>query len=137
MSEENVGVARSAYAALNEAYRSGEFAGSLDAFSHPDIVLRTSGMFPETGEYRGREGVRSFTTNQAEAFEEMWIEPLEFIEAGERVVVPVRFGGKTRHTGIPAEFSVVHVLTIHEGKVRGIEMFRTKPEALEAAGLSE
>jgi ketosteroid isomerase-like protein len=67
----------------------------------------------------------------------MWIEPLEFIEVGDRLVVPYRFGGRARHTGIEVEFSFVHVLHLPDGKVVRCDVFKTKGEALEAAGLSE
>jgi ketosteroid isomerase-like protein len=82
----------------------------------PDIVFRTAETFVESGEWRGYEGVLQFTSDQMEAFERMWIEPEEFIDAGAALVVPVRFGGRARHTGIEVEFSYVHVITIQNGK---------------------
>jgi hypothetical protein len=42
-------------------------------------------MFPESGEYHGFDGLRRFTENQAEAFEEISVEPTEFIDAGQHV----------------------------------------------------
>ena len=94
-------------------------------------------MFPETGEYHGYAGLREFTTNQAEAFEQMWVQPAEFIDAEDRVVVPLRFGGKARHTGIEAAFSVVHVWTIRDRRVSRLDMYRGREEALQAVGLEE
>jgi ketosteroid isomerase-like protein len=135
MSRENVAVAREGYQALNEAYRTGDFLTAIEKACHPDVVLKTSGMFPETGEYHGHEGMREFTANQAEAFEEMSIQPEEFIDAGDKVVVPVRFGGKARHSGIQAEFSVVHVWTLRDGKALRLDMYQNRDEALEAAGM--
>jgi uncharacterized protein len=140
MSQENVEMVRGLwepFKGVDEAYKTGEFTPAIEAACHPDIVLRTSGMFPETGEYRGHEGVREFTANRAEAFEEISVQPEEFIDAGDRVVVPVRFGGKARHTGMTAEFSVVHVWTIHQGKATDLDIYRSRAEALEAAGLRE
>src|SRR3989440_1843019 len=57
------------------------------------------GMFPETGEYHGYAGLREFTSNQAEAFEQMSVQPAEFVDAGDQIVVPVRFGGTARAEG--------------------------------------
>src|SRR5436309_2420282 len=106
---ESLDLVRSIYAALNEAYRTGEYAtADLATYAHPDVVLRPSGMFPESGDYHGYDALRQFSENQAQAFESMGVEPSEFIEAGDRVVVPIRFGGKARHTGIEAMFEVVH-----------------------------
>jgi len=94
-------------------------------------------MFPESGDYEGYEGLRAFTMNQAEALEEMWVAPAEFIDAGNRVVVPVRFGGKARHTGIEATFSVIHVWTMRGGRVSRIDMHRSRADALKAVGRDE
>jgi ketosteroid isomerase-like protein len=139
MSQENVAVVERSLAALNDAYRTGAYTDPqlFEAFCHPDVTLRTSGMFPESGEYHGFDGLRRFTQNQAEAFEEMSVKPVEFIDAGEHVVVPIRFGGTARHTGIDATFSVTHVWTVRDGKVARIDFYTTRAEALEAVGLEE
>ena len=56
MSQENVELVKRCYEALNEAYWSGEYGGWIEGFAHPDVRLRTSGMFPESGEYCGYQG---------------------------------------------------------------------------------
>jgi ketosteroid isomerase-like protein len=139
MSQENVALTKRAYEVLNDAYRTGDYTGRqpFETFCHPEVTLRTSGMFPESGEYHGFDGLRRFTQNQAEAFEQMSVEPIEFIDAGEHVVVPIRFGGTTRHTGISASFSVTHVWTVRDGKAARIEFFADRAEALGAVGVSE
>jgi uncharacterized protein len=141
MSQEIVDAARRGYSILNAAYESGDVNDLRPLFEEtwdPDIVLTTSGkLMPESGEWRGHEGVLRFTEAQMEAFTQMWVEPQEYIEAGDRLVVPVRFGGQARHTGIEVEFSVVHVFTIRNGNAIRLDMFVTKEEALEAVGLSE
>lgn len=37
-----------------------------------------------------------------EGFKQMWMKPDDLIDAGDRVVVPRRLGGRARHTGIEA-----------------------------------
>lgn len=86
---------------------------------------------------RGREGMLQFLRTQAEAFDLFQVEPLEFIDAGDRVVVPVRFGGRARHTGLEIDFSVVHVLTLRAKMLLRIDIYGTRAEALEAVGLRE
>ena len=137
MSQENVELVKRCYEALNEAYRSGQYGGWIEGFAHPDVRLRTSGMFPESGEYCGYQEVRRFAENQAEAFEEMFVRPLELIDAGARVVVPISLGGKARHTGISATFTVAHAWAIRDGKVAAIDMYQQRSEALQAVGLEE
>ena len=132
VSEENLEIVREAYAALARALESGDLAEPMGRWWDPDCVLKPSGLFPESAEARGHEGVRQFLETQLDAFEEMRVEPLEFIDAGERVVVPVSFGGRARHSGLEIEFSIVHVLTVRHERLLRLDMFRTKAQALEA-----
>ncbi len=133
-------MARRGIAEINEIYKTGEFSRSLPRIRKvcdPDFVLRPSGMFPEHQEMRGPEGFLKFMRGQAEAFERMWIEAEEFLDAGDRVVIPIRFGGRARHAGLDVEFQVTHLCTYREGKLLRDEIYPTKAEALEAAGLRE
>lgn len=121
---------------MNEMLRRGEVElPAIEAMWTGDCVLKPSGLLPESAEMYGHEGIARFISNQMEAFEQLQVEPLEFLDAGERVVVPIRFGGKARHTGMEVAFVVVHVATLRNGKVARLKMFRDKAEALEAVGL--
>ena len=51
--------------------------------------------------------------------------------------MPVRFGGRARHTGIEVEFSYVHVITIQNGRTVRVDVYESKAQALEAVGLRE
>ncbi len=135
--ETTVDVARAAYRDLADALRSGDGADTVERWCDPEIVLKPSGLFPDSSEMRGREGMLQFLRTQAEAFDLFQVEPLEFINAGDRVVVPVRFGGRARHTGLEIDFSVVHVLTLRDRTLLRIDIYGTKLEALEAVGLPE
>ena len=46
----------------------------------------------------------AFIGNQMEAFSEGWLEATEFIDYGDYLVVAYRFGGRARHTGLPAHW---------------------------------
>jgi ketosteroid isomerase-like protein len=155
MSEANVEIVRRLYAdgndeyygkieALHEALENGDFGEFMpyaEKTIHQDAVLVSpaNSAWPEGGtrEWRGREGILRFLAQQAEAFEAMSAETEEFIDAGDKVVVPVVFGGRTRTIGLEARFSVVHVLTIRDGKMARMDMYATRAEALEAVGLTE
>ena len=127
--------------ALHEAYESGnfsEFLAATEEMLHPDFVLRPpeDSPFPEAGTGgQGREGFLRFVAGQAEGFDAMSLEPQEFIDAGDRVVVPLQFGGRARHTGLEIKFAVVHVVTIRDGKLARLDIYMSRAEALEAAGL--
>jgi uncharacterized protein len=138
MSQENVEFVRGGYVLLNQMLASGEVdISTVEKSFTPDCVLKPAGVFPESAEMRGHEGMARYMTTQMEAFEELQVEPLEFVDAGDRVMVPIQLGGKARHTGIEIDFAVVHVWTVRDGKIARLEMFRGRAEALEAAGLSE
>jgi ketosteroid isomerase-like protein len=142
MSQHDVENARRSYATLNEAYRAGDpslFQPILEAYRDPDAVFEPAGILPDSRPrpHRGWDGVLHFIGNQMEAFSEGWVEADEFIDRGDYLVVPYRFGGQARHTGLPVEFSFVHLMTLRDGKVTRCEVHRTVAEALGAAGLSE
>jgi len=141
MSQKNVEIVRRALAALNEAYKTGNLLPVAEEFCDPEIIFNNEALttgYPEIGEWHGYEGMLQFAVGQAEAFEQMWIKPAEFIDAGdEKVLVALRLGGKARHTGIEVELSVLYVVTLRDGKVLCIGVFSERERALEAAGLSE
>jgi ketosteroid isomerase-like protein len=138
MSQENIELARRGYEALNEAYRRRDvdyLRPVVEELWHPEIVATDRvGRFPETGEWHGREAVLGFVLNQTEAFDQMWLEPEEFIDAGDHLIVAVRFGGRARHTELPVEFTAVHLWTMQDGKAVRFDFYDSTQDALEAAG---
>jgi ketosteroid isomerase-like protein len=135
MSEENVELARKAIDALNR--------GDLDAwlaFLSPDVVWEALPGVPGLGElYRGRAEVRD------------WIEQLfELAEGGihteieqltdlgdDRVFLAIVLTARGRGSGVPFEMPNWEVIWFAEGLVTRRQIFWTRDEALEAAGLSE
>src|SRR6266511_5005717 len=126
MSRENVESAKRGYKILNDALRSGDSEAlrrSVEERFDPEVVLEPAGAFPESEEVHGHDGALRFLATQMEAFEAMWFQPQGFIDAGDRVVVPVQIGGRARHTGIDLEFERVHVWRYRGGKVVRLEMY--------------
>ena len=153
MSRENVEIVRRFYEVAAAAYAGIEAVQeahekeirrvlpAAEAILTSDVVVRApeDSNFPDTGtgEWHGHEGFMQFAAGQTEGFREMSIAPQEFIDAGDKVMVPMQFGGRARHTGIEVRFAFVHVLTIRDGKVARLDVYVNKAQALEAAGLSE
>lgn len=137
MSDLDIETFRRGYEAMNAAYRAGdvnEFRPVLEENFAPDVVLQPGGVMPDSEQrpHRGYEGFLSFIANQMEAFSDMWIRPEEFIQVGERLVVPYSMGGHARHTGIEVELAFTHVFTIRNEKVVRLDVFESKAVALEA-----
>jgi ketosteroid isomerase-like protein len=140
MSQENVEIAKRGYAAVNHAYKTGDLTGLKQHFEEnltPDFVMRTGGSWPEPGEWHGAEGLLQFTANQMDALSDMRIEAEDFVDAGDVLVVPLRLGGRAKHTGIEVELPAAHVWTVRAGKAARLETYADKAAALEAVGLSE
>jgi ketosteroid isomerase-like protein len=138
MSQENVDRAKRAYAAINDAYATGEFRQMVAEFFDRDLVMKPAGLMPEgPREVRGYDELVAFNERQAEAFEELSITPERFIDAGDRVVVPIKLGGRARYSGLAVEFSFVHVGTYREGRVVRLDVYANLDEALDAVGPEE
>jgi ketosteroid isomerase-like protein len=135
VSEENIALARRYYAALNEAYETGEIASLIQAVCDPEITVKPSGLLPETSEVHGRAETIMFITAQQQAFERLSVRPEEFIDAGEAVVVPIRLVGRARHTGIDVDLPFFQVASFRGERLLRMEIYTDKAEALRAAGL--
>lgn len=131
MSQENVELVRTGYAAINRAYTTGDwqpFIRHFEATCHPEIVLKPSGILPESAEMRGREGFLQFAISQTTR---CGSNRRSSSMPGTGLWCRSALAGR-RHTGLDIEFSVVHVWTVRDGKAERLDMYRTKAEALEA-----
>jgi ketosteroid isomerase-like protein len=108
-----------------------------ERFWSPEIELRWSRSAPEARVYRGREGLIQAFREWQEAFSEFYIEPLDFIEQEDRVIVPNRQWGTGSTSGIPVEMEFTWVYETRDNQIARVDEYDTLEEALEAAGLSE
>jgi ketosteroid isomerase-like protein len=131
MSQENVEVVRSAY----EAFARGDFETALELF-HPDIEWHDPDR-PGGGTYHGHEGLIRNLEEWLEGWEEFRLEPEEFLEAGDQVVVLVRQSGRGKGSGVEIEAPLAQTYRVHEGKVVWARTYASREEALKAAGMSE
>ena len=87
--------------------------------------------------YHGHEGLRSWSRQWYEAWEDVEHHCDELIEAGEHVISIVTNRGRGRASGAEVETHQAAVWTIRERKIIRAVWFPTRAEALEAAGLPE
>src|SRR4051794_20196705 len=110
MSQSGVEIAARGYELLNQGYRSGDLEGfrrHAHETAGPDFVFVPAGLLPDsTGSWAGPDGFLQFVEQQMLPFEDgsMRLEPLEYIDSGDRVIVPFRLGGRAKHTGIDIAF---------------------------------
>jgi ketosteroid isomerase-like protein len=134
MSQEAVESMRRSYEAMNRALASGEDLLPLMEGVDPEIVVEMGVL---EGTFHGREGFTRFLEGQVALFEDLRCDPKEFIDAGDRIVVPMCLSGKARSTGLVFEYHAIHVWTLRQGRAIGLRLYEDKAKALEAAGLRE
>jgi uncharacterized protein len=112
MAIDNVEIVRRGYRAFEE--------GGVEAilpFLDPDIEWHMSAAFTDTPRvYRGHDGVREVFRFFNEWIDDLGADPHEFIEAGDRVIVPVRMHGRLKETGEPVSYELVQVWLGRNGK---------------------
>ena len=136
MSQENLDVVRRAFDLLE---RDGPAALDeiLLELCHPDVEVRSVGRLPDRASTaRGRAAVKAWFTDLFATLETR-LEVEEYIDAGESVVVVFRQVSRGRASGaeLTSRFAFVYVL--RNGRLVYMEGYRTREEALEAAGLPE
>jgi ketosteroid isomerase-like protein len=131
MSEENVEIVRRLYGLWPDRVLAAE------EVLHPDVVIDVSRNVLTPALYHGFDGFQRFLERVEELWETLQVEPEEFIDAGDNVVAAVRMSGMRRGTKMKAETQAFTIWTFREGKVLRYTSYRTKRQALEAAGLSE
>ncbi|HEY3192472.1 MAG TPA: nuclear transport factor 2 family protein [Solirubrobacterales bacterium] len=141
MSEENVEIVRKAFDNLNAFLR-----GELTSEAFSDLIDPQVGWdwhdlppVPDAPQdLRGAPEVVGFLDQFRSEWVDLATEPLELVEApDDRVLASTRLSGRGRESGVSIEAHPFQLITIRDGKVRQIEFFRHRAEALEAAGLSE
>jgi ketosteroid isomerase-like protein len=87
--------------------------------------------------FRGRTGMTQFISMLQDTWVDWRFEPQQFLDAGERVVVSGRILAEGGSSGVPIELETLHVWTVRTGRATGMQVFRDRSEAFEAARLSD
>jgi ketosteroid isomerase-like protein len=131
MSQENVEIIKSAIDAYN---REDWDAMAKDAAPGFEVDFSRA-VGPWRGVF-GLDQIRRLALEFRETWESARMEPHEFIEAGDLVVVPWAMHGRGRG-GIELVAHATFVWTIRDGAIERISLYQEREEALEAVGLSE
>jgi ketosteroid isomerase-like protein len=102
-----------------------------------DIVIDASRRIVDPVEYVGHDGVRSYARFLAQAWRSQRVEPEEFIEAADRVVIAVRLVSTGRSSGVTVDARSTWVATFREDKIARLCAYQTRVDALAAVGLGD
>jgi ketosteroid isomerase-like protein len=117
-----------------EALAAGGFEEWLPLFD-PEFEMTTpAALASEPGTYRGPEGVRRWFDEFYEAMDEVRLEPHEFREVGEWVVVTFSIVARGRSTGLKVEQRAVQAWRLRDGRAYRLELFADLDTALAALG---
>jgi ketosteroid isomerase-like protein len=132
MSQENVKLVQS----VVEAWNRGDYAAALE---HVAPEIKTESHLGDTldGTYEGIASLQKYLAGFWSSFTDFHAEIGECIAGGTEVAFLVHLYGRGRASGVEVERLNWQVATVRGGKIVRYRLFRTKPEALEAAGLEE
>ncbi len=126
MSEDNVKAIRGGFAALGR--------GDLDALVElydEDAIFETLLL----GTHHGKEAIRRIHAENLANQSGYSVEPVEMIDAGDKVVTVVQTGGAGPVSKISLDDQFAFVHTMRDGLIVREQTFRNREEALEAAGV--
>ena len=115
MSQENTDLIRAIY----DAFAAGDMAGVLGRMS-PDIVWNEAENFPyaDGNPYVGAEAILGGVFARiASEWDGFHVEPEQFLDAGDTVIMTGRYAGSWRGTGQAMNPQVAHIWTCADGKV--------------------
>ena len=117
-------------------YNAGERTPTLEFF-HEDAEYHTSSADPDSAVHRGIDAIRSQYQGWEEAYPDLRVEPQEAKAGDGKVFLWVRFSGHGAGSGVPMEMEMAHVVTVEEGRIRRVQEYMDRAEALSSAGLGE
>jgi ketosteroid isomerase-like protein len=136
MSQENVEIVKRA----NEFLERRDWPGiaSTDLID-PNVELHGSvGGLEEGNILRGLGEIsQAFDTEDRDVWDEHRIEPREYIDAGDRVVVLHREYQRGKGSGVEIVIDTASILDVRDGRIVRMQGYMNPAEALEAVGLSE
>jgi ketosteroid isomerase-like protein len=132
MSQENVEIVREAF----ESFLGGDEEKTAQLLD-PEVEFHgTVGGLQEGQIAHGQSEIdQTFESEDLEAWEERRLEPEEFIDAGDDVVVLLHEYRRGKGSGVELETETAVVVAVSGGRVVRIQGYKDRGAALEAAGL--
>lgn len=130
--EKAIALLRGAYAAFNR----GDIDSAVSVLD-PGIEWVEPPEFPGGGTYQGREGAKRYLTQSRAGCAKVISEPVQFIPAGDRIVVFVHARVLPKEGNQWQEIDLADVYTFKNGKAIAMHAFAQRQDALKWAGVAE
>ena len=124
MASEQVELVRNAV----ETLIAGDVEGAI-AYGHADVLVRTP-----ISEYRGHEGFRDWWRDMNGQFDSFAIEPHDYIEDDDAVIVPMTLSGRGAGSGAEVSANIFVRYTVSNGLVSAIDTFFSLEDARTGPG---
>jgi ketosteroid isomerase-like protein len=127
MSQANVDKVR----AFIDAYNRRDFDAAVESFDPEIDWVLPARQSSDSG--RGPDDVKRFWEDLEETFEELRLDPQEFVDVGDRVATRLRYYTRGKGSGVVIEGELYHqVVTFRDGRMVRIEYFGDWAQALDA-----
>jgi ketosteroid isomerase-like protein len=132
MSQPDINTLRADYEAISRLDWDSVFGEA-----HADFEFKTPDRGLGAQVVRGREEARRAMQDFFAPYEEVLVEPQEFFDRGDRIVVYFVQRCRPRGSSAALEIRAGHVWTMRDGKAARLEIFPEREKALESIGLLE
>ena len=120
-----------------EAWERGDLA-LFEDWTTPDLLIVQPPEVPDAKTYEGRAAMAEAWEDWPNEWDDFRLDLVEVIDVSDNVAVSVtRHRGRGRESGIEMDFQVFYVHRLRDGKLARMDMFFSREQALEAAGLPE
>jgi ketosteroid isomerase-like protein len=118
-----------------DAWNRGDWT-SMEALLAPDFEVDATDRVLNPDHYEGIEGFRRLAGEMSEVWDSWEIEPVQFIENGERVFVAHRVRARGKGSGVEVEQMYWSVWTLRDGKGVRLSLHVDREGALAGAGIA-
>ena len=123
-----------AFNGLGNSQLDDPFGAEPFRYLHEDVELQDYPGIPGATWHEGHAGALQWTTNLWESFGDFYLEPREFIRAGQgRFVCVTATLGQGRRSGLQLSLTAYAIVTVEDDKIRRIAITADRDAALEAA----
>lgn len=138
MSERFVDLTRRGFRAYNESGPAA-FIDLLERekMIHPEFMFHVQEDLPNGGDWPGVEGYTEMTRTWLEVWDDFEIEPHEYIEMGDALLVPITQRAVAHGSGIEVTAEFFYVLLFTDGKLEQVRLYSDRELAEQAAATRE